>query len=506
MWISADSRHNLTDLTLVVLGAAVVVMMVFQPLVVLGGVLFVAVLVVGILHPEWILYALIFTLPLQGVLVLTYGANIKVSELLGCILILAVGGRRLIWREPSGLDPRITGPLIIFLALMLFSTLNTVRLRGNMVLNEYMQPGLGRDAPDTRSYITALWGVYCALLLVSVPAALRSMKNVYRAFRVLLWSGAAASAFGIFDWIYLLQAGVPYALPGSTQHLNVVHSTAGGFPRSPSSFTEPSVFAFFLIMLLPVTLALAVGSYPHIVRRRTAFLVFVLDSIALLLSFSVSGYVMFLIVLLLFTYLAALRGAGSKVRWVGRRVVAGLMAMLVIFSLLQFVGVYPEDVGEFVEQRLTGEADSAQVRFGFARVALQMAQDHYVTGVGIGNFPFMAMGYDAARSVTLVEFMVPTPSNLFLLFLAELGGLGILVFLWLVSGVYRFLASSHREMPSQVRLLYAGLCASMAGALLSFLFLDNLFVNYLWVVLGLALALHRVARTTTDGMQTIGPV
>jgi hypothetical protein len=51
-----------------------------------------------------------------------------------------------------------------------------------------------------------------------------------------------------------------------------------------------------------------------------------------------------------------------------------------------------------------------------------------------------------------------------------------------------------REISPEYRLLHCGMCASLAGALLSFVFLDNLFVNYLWIVLGMSVALYRVAR------------
>ena len=139
-----------------------------------------------------------------------------------------------------------------------------------MVLNQYMELGVGRDSPDARSYITALWGVYCTLLMMAIPAILKSKEKMYLAFRALLWSGAGTAAFGIFQWIHLLRSDALYELPGSTYHLDVIHSSSQGFPRSPSTFAEPSLFASYLILVLPVTLALAVGPYSRIAGRKTA--------------------------------------------------------------------------------------------------------------------------------------------------------------------------------------------------------------------------------------------
>ena len=477
------------------------VVLIFQPLALLGTALALLLFLATLLRPDWILYLILVTLPFQGTLVLTYRANIKISELLGCVLILALAFRLLIWRENFQCDRRIVVPLSFFLALVMLSTLNTPRFRWSMVLNQYMELGVGRDSPDARSYITALWGVYCALLLVSVPTVLRNLEKLCSAFRALIWSGAATAVFGILQWIYLLRTGQLYELPGSIYHLDVVHSTSDGFPRSPSTFTEPSLFASYLVLLLPITLSLAAGSYSRIVGRRLASTVVILEIIALLLSFSVSGFVLFLIAISFFTYLATSRMTRGAMGLIVKRVAICTMVLLLMISALQAVGVYPADVGEFVAQRLLGQADSAQQRFGLAQIGWEMAKDHFVTGVGIGNFPFLAMTYGAEHSIVLMQFVFPTPSNLFILFLAELGIPGILVFGWVLRGIYTFLANAMREISPEFRLLHCGMCASFAGALLTFVFLDNLFVNYLWIVLGLSVALYRVTRVQSAPSQ-----
>src|SRR5690348_4165235 len=149
-----------------VLVAFVLLFTMLHPLMFLGFAAAAGVIVCGVLYPQWILYAMIFSLPLQGVLVLTAGANVKISELLGCVLIVAVGIRFLVWDEPYVSERRISIPLVIFLVFAVLSTLNTPRFRPSMTLNYYMLQGAGRDSPDVRSYLTALWGVYCALLLI----------------------------------------------------------------------------------------------------------------------------------------------------------------------------------------------------------------------------------------------------------------------------------------------------------------------------------------------------
>lgn len=257
-----------------------------------------------------------------------------------------------------------------------------------------------------------------------------------------------------------------------------------------------------MILILPITLALAVGRYPRIMGRKLALLLFAVEAFSLLLSFSVSGFVLFLITLALFLYMATSRVAQGKLWWMLRRAIVCGIALLLIVSFLQSVGVYPADVGEFVLARLVGQADSAQQRFGLAKIGWEMAKDHFLTGVGIGNFPFLAMSYGAAHSVVLMQFIFPTPSNLFILFLAELGIPGLAIFGWLLLGIYRFLVNASKKISSEFRLLQIGLCTSMAGALLTFVFLDNLFVNYVWIILGMSVALYQVGRASTPSIHS----
>ena len=112
------------------------VLLVFQPIALFATLSAVGVLVLAILRPDWLLYLLILTQPLQGTLVLTYRANIKVSELLGCVLIIALAFRLLIWRKRFRCDSRIAAPLVCFLLVVLLSTLITPRVRSSMVLNQ----------------------------------------------------------------------------------------------------------------------------------------------------------------------------------------------------------------------------------------------------------------------------------------------------------------------------------------------------------------------------------
>ncbi|HEY7097729.1 MAG TPA: O-antigen ligase family protein [Terriglobales bacterium] len=498
----AALKYDMDRHALVAVLSFLALAVVFEPLAVLGALATSAILIIGIVRPNWILYLLLLTLPLQGTLVLTYRANIKVSELLGCVLILAVAFRFLVWKEGFSFHPSMATPLLVFTVVVIVSTLNTTRFRTSMVLNQYMELGISRDSPDARSYITALWGIYCALLLGSLPTVLNHVEKAYTAFRALVWSGFATAVFGIFQWVRLLRTDELYELPGSIYHLDVIHSSSQGFPRSPSTFTEPSLFASYMILILPITLALAVGRYPRIIGRKLALLLFTVEAFSLLLSFSVSGFVLFLITLALFLYMATSRVAQGKLWWMLRRAIVCGIALLLIVSFLQSVGVYPADVGEFVLARLVGQADSAQQRFGLAKIGWEMAKDHFLTGVGIGNFPFLAMSYGAAHSVVLMQFIFPTPSNLYILFLAELGVPGLAVFGWLLLGIYRFLLNASKKISPEFRLLQIGLCTSMAGALLTFVFLDNLFVNYVWIILGMSVALYQVGRKSTSSIHS----
>jgi hypothetical protein len=334
--------------------------------------------------------------------------------------------------------------------------------------------------------------VYCGLLLAAIASVLTSTAEIRRVLRALLWSSAATSLFGIWQWVHLLRTGMLFEPPGSTYHLDVVHSQSQGFPRTPSTFTEPSVFANYLIVIIPITVGIALSPQLRIVSRWTAWGIVFLELVALLLSFSVSGYVLLVITML---YFASVLNAGLRKRErrkVLRLAILGVLLGFIGLSTLQTLGIYPADVGEFVVQRLFGEADSAQQRFGLAKAGWEMGKDHLLTGVGVGNFPFLAMSYVGRFSIPLRQFILPTPSNLFILYFAELGIVGTTLFVALLHAVYVCLRDELARADTNDHILHAAFCACLGGALGSFLFLDNLFVNYVWILLGLTIALFRV--------------
>jgi O-antigen ligase len=135
-------------------------------------------------------------------------------------------------------------------------------------------------------------------------------------------------------------------------------------------------------------------------------------------------------------------------------------------------------------------------------IALDMSSDHPVVGVGIGNFQVEEPAY-AVRSVTLLrpDLVVDTPKvvhNTYLNVLAELGWVGLALFLLVVVGsllhAWRAVKICARAGLEDPEMLARGVVVGTLGMLAAFMFISAQYEKQLWLLLGLAAALGTVAR------------
>jgi hypothetical protein len=497
--LSTDIRP-VEALPALLITAVVLSAMVLEPLVVTATVTALAGIAVAIFRPAWVLNLLLITLPAQGIFVFSYGANFKISELLGCGLIFGIFFRALFWREALRFNRQLVVPLAAIVALFLLSNLNLPRFAGEMVLSPFMTGG--KNLPGTRGLLITGWAIYSVSLAIAVATVLDTAARIRRAADLLLCASCLAAVVGILQWVHLVARGGLLMLPGATYHLGVTHSAKGGFPRSPGTFSEPSTFALFLVALLPLSLVWLFSSRSAVPKRRWTRSLVALQVGSLLLSFSVSGFVLFAAVLMFVIYQCTVRKSAGWLAAASRTALMIAIVVLVLVLLGQFAGVYATDINEFVAQRIFGRADSAEERFLHSRIAWNMGTDHFLTGVGVGNYPFLVASYASRMSIRLREFIVPTPGNIFLLILAENGVIGLAALMVVLVRIYKMVASSTaRLQDAELQHTAIAIYGSLFAILLSFVFLDNLFANYFWVLLGLAVALHAAAGKSAAELQ-----
>ncbi len=120
--------------------------------------------------------------------------------------------------------------------------------------------------------------------------------------------------------------------------------------------------------------------------------------------------------------------------------------------------------------------------------AARMFVDHPLVGVGPGNFSVHYLEY--SQSIGLdPRVQQRTPHNLYLEPLAEMGVVGALAFFWILCAAGRRAWRARGLLGGADSLLAEGIFVSLLGFLTTGVFLHAAYPRYLWITIGLALAL-----------------
>ncbi len=254
--------------------------------------------------------------------------------------------------------------------------------------------------------ITRVWLAY---LVLSVLVAQASRAELHA---VLL--SLAASA-GIIGFIALVSTG--------PQKSNADASVVSG--RADTGFAHPNVLAFYLLLSLPA--ALVMMARPGSLKVRVPMglaAVGIFGGLFLTLSRSaLIGVVVALAVMLV---------------WRGfRRMVGGLLALLLVFAAVNLSSLEKSSQIATVSQRLSTVDNLQGIQRDpradiFSRTP-EIIMDHLVFGTGEGNFPVVGPRYGLLDPANNLAY--DHAHNIFLTFAAELGITGLaalLVFLFAV--------------------------------------------------------------------------
>ncbi len=134
-------------------------------------------------------------------------------------------------------------------------------------------------------------------------------------------------------------------------------------------------------------------------------------------------------------------------------------------------------------------------------VALRVAEDHPVLGVGAGNFILVEPEYSASginiSRIDIVFDQTKVVHNTFLQLQTELGAIGLAAFLLVVGaavvGSFRSI-SRMRGVPLDVELLVRGFTVGLLGVLAAYSFESSQYEKQLWLMLGVGLAIPSILR------------
>lgn len=228
-------------------------------------------------------------------------------------------------------------------------------------------------------------------------------------------------------------------------------AAAGVMPRGFSVFTNPIEFGTLLSMAYPYALLQSVSAQ----RRLHQVLWFAAAALLLLgigLSLSRGPMLAIGVITLLMAYFV--------------KPLRKLMLYGTIFMALAGAAAFYK-YGHLLEDRLKDQ-DNVSLRVTLWQIALNMAKDHPLTGVGLGNFPYYQ--HETIRKHYINTIAEPnaeritTSENVYLQTAAEMGALGLgglalcaLAYLALVRWLWRRTLD-----PTARKLLLASFCAVLA--------------------------------------------
>jgi O-antigen ligase len=165
-------------------------------------------------------------------------------------------------------------------------------------------------------------------------------------------------------------------------------------------------------------------------------------------------------------------------------------------------------------ERVSSVSDGGSGRTDIWTVALHVAQDHPVFGVGLAQFPVVSPDYvDRPGTFSRGDLLISqriVVHNLYLQLWAETGAVGLLLFATVAGGsllaarraAQRFDAAGNPELSA---LANAALLA-VAGALTASIFLSNVDDRRTWVLFALGPALLAISSTTAGARRSHEPL
>lgn len=319
------------------------------------------------------------------------------------------------------------------------------------------------DAPEAIPELLLRYGPNAMLFLI-VFAAVRTREQAMWVCGAFVLGALISAAYGL-----------------------VVPTDANAEGRLSGALGNANETAAALVAGAALALALVGALRDQPLLRLAAVIVVPLCTYGILLTLSRGG-----LVALVAALVATIVIAG---RWRGRAIVVALITLTGAF--LYFSAFASDEARERVTtiQGGTGRVD-------VWRVAWRMVEDQPLLGVGAGNFQTSAIQYVVRPGVIQRDdFLVDAPKtthNTYLQILAELGVVGLALFLAIIiyslASVARAASIFSRLGDREMDLLSRALFVALVGLLASAFFGSRQFSKQLWLLLALAPAFLALAR------------
>lgn len=301
--------------------------------------------------------------------------------------------------------------------------------------------------------------LFMSFLLINV---LQRLDQVRRTLYMVICLCALSAIIALWQFWLFQETGINHSFAMEEQMFR--ETAVGTFLRATALGSDPNVIA--IILAVAGVWCLYFGLSNQGARRWspvTHYLVFLLIVGGVIVTFSRSALVSLFVV----PFLLALKiGLSRRLRWVGAA--AALVGVLVLISFMTnafdaFVRMFEESSGDILW------------RVELNRLALEVALENPITGVGVDAFRDYKNPYDLAAH------------NLFMQLVAEMGIPGLLIFVVLFGFVgVRLVRCAWQAEDAQVRSLFLALILGYVAKLISHLSNPILTDSFFWFYVGLS--------------------
>jgi O-antigen ligase len=305
------------------------------------------------------------------------------------------------------------------------------------------------------------------LLAVYIAKALSSVEDVRFLLRVLL--------IGLVTQSLLMLAQVAGFVGTIDLYGLKARAEFAGDSRVSGTLGSPNPAAAYLAMTMAIALSILLSGARRS-DRRLALAGLLTAIVPMIATLSRGGWLS-----LVFSSTLLIAFAGARV---SKKAVAACLLAIALLAI-PFAGT--------IRERLFGDDNgSAASRMPLNQLALTMAKDHPLLGVGANNFP-VAMTPDIAHSGADFLYAV---HNTYLLVLVETGVGGLAAFLWLLAAILDQARKAWRLQNPLLAFPALGCAAAVAGFMLQINFepvRGGGAGHLLWLIAGLVTLLNRLS-------------
>jgi len=264
-----------------------------------------------------------------------------------------------------------------------------------------------------------------------------------------------------------------------------------GEPLSRISGTWASYndFAWYLTFMLPISVSLLFSRIKGI-SRAIYSLTLIAGIGALICTLSRAGWYSFVVAVLIVLLLNFSKTKGKTgLNNFGK----SILAILIIVSVI--VTVNPRFLNIVNRRVISDDYEAAYSRIPLMQVAWNIIKANPFLGVGINNYTEVMRDYDTT-DIGVTSITTYQVHNIFLQIAAEMGIVGLTIFIWLIFMVYKeglsYIKSGEDPMSNVVVGVIGGITAFLIHGLVDAASLGNQLFVIFWFLTGIVIAIKEI--------------